>query len=173
VTTSVFKKICLLGDFAVGKTSLVRRYVDNQFSDEYLSTIGVKLSRKLIHISRGNEPSAEVQLVLWDLEGNDDFASVSHSYLRGAHGAIIVGDQTRPETILNTKKHIRAFLTVNPKAFVAVAYNKEDLRAEGASATVPSFGSDERVVLVQPTSAKIGQGVTPLFEALCQKLLTT
>ena len=62
VTSS--KKICLLGDFAVGKTSLVRRFVDNQFSDTYLSTIGVKISRKLLSV----EENHTLQIIIWDLE---------------------------------------------------------------------------------------------------------
>ena len=173
MTPSLFKKICMLGDFAVGKTSLVRRYVDNQFSDQYLSTIGVKLSRKQIRVYAANNIVHQLQLVLWDLEGKEDFSSTLSAHLRGASGAIVVGDQTRPETMLNTRNHIHAFLSANPKAFVVVACNKEDMREDSNALSLPSFEGHERVVLVQHTSAKTGNGVAQLFEALCKKLIGT
>jgi small GTP-binding protein len=171
VNPTVFKKICLLGDFAVGKTSLVRRFVDNQFSDEYLSTIGVKLSRKLVQVPRIIGTPIHMQLVLWDLEGKEDFSSTSSSYLRGASGAIIVGDQTRPETMVNTRNHIKVFLSVNPQACIVIACNKDDVREKERPPIMPAFEGHERVVLVQQTSAKIGNGVANLFEALSKKLI--
>ncbi len=86
---SLSAKICLLGDYAVGKTSLVRRFVYNMFEDKYLSTIGVKVSRKVVAVPRGDDV-VELVLMLWDLAGSEEFDSVRASYLRGAAGALVV-----------------------------------------------------------------------------------
>ena len=94
---AISKKVCLLGDFAVGKTSLVRRFVLNIFEDRYLSTIGVKVSRKTV-VTPGPGDLIELTLMLWDLAGSEEFDQVRASYLRGASGAVLVCDLTRPET---------------------------------------------------------------------------
>ena len=80
-------KVCLLGDFAVGKTSLVSRFVHNAFSDKYLSTIGVKVSRKTVAVV-GADEVVELTIMLWDLAGNEEFNQMRASYLRGAAGAL-------------------------------------------------------------------------------------
>ena len=78
----ITKKICLLGDFNVGKTSLVRRFIENKFSDQYLSTVGVKISRKSVNVST-NLDIHQVNLLLWDLEGNTKFKSIKPVAERG------------------------------------------------------------------------------------------
>ena len=88
--SAVQKKVCLLGDFAVGKTSLIRRYVEDRFDDKYLSTIGVKISRKIVQ-----RPDYALTLLIWDLAGGDDINQLSRRYLLGAVGAILVCDLTR------------------------------------------------------------------------------
>jgi small GTP-binding protein len=168
VTQTIHKKICLLGDFAVGKTSLVSRYVDNQFSDEYLSTIGVKISRKRVELAKG-----AVQIIIWDLEGRSIFANASNAYLQGASGAIIGGDLTRPDTVCNISSHIAAFLAVNPGSVIAIALNKADLLHELPVAAEQRFGSHEQVIHTEFTSAKTGSGVQELFETLGRNLMET
>jgi len=170
VTQTILKKICLLGDFAVGKTSLIRRYVDNQLSDDYLSTIGVKLSRKKIEVPAQLVPAA-MELIIWDLEGKVNFSESFSPYLKGASGAIVVGDVTRPDSITNIKNHINAFLSVNPRASVCVAYNKTDL-LDGTAAPSLDFEGHDRVVKTHRTSAKSGDGVTELFESLSKKIIS-
>lgn len=167
MSAPIFKKVCLLGDYSVGKTSLVRRVVDNQFSDDYLSTIGVKISRKLVHVP-ASAADVPVQVVLWDLEGREVFDNAARSYLSGAAGAVIVGDVTRPETLMNLEKHIAAFLSCNPGASVAVAYNKIDLVNEKEFVPTPVRGS---VTTTARTSAKSGTGIATLFETLCRNML--
>ncbi|MCP5099231.1 MAG: GTP-binding protein, partial [Chloroflexi bacterium] len=90
----VQKKICLLGDFAVGKTSLIRQYVEGKFDDRYLSTIGVKISRKTL-----KRDAMTLNLLIWDLAGGDNQNQIQATYLRGAVGALMVCDLTRTETI--------------------------------------------------------------------------
>jgi len=87
------KKVCLIGDFSVGKTSLVQQYVNQAFSEKYLTTIGVKIDTKLIELE-----DDELKLVLWDVAGRDSLSSINTSYLVGASGIILVLDGTRKET---------------------------------------------------------------------------
>lgn len=84
------KKICMLGAFAVGKTSLVKQFISSIFSDKYQTTIGVKISKKMVHIQQQT-----IQLMIWDIEGTDAFTQLKTSYLKGASGIILVIDGTR------------------------------------------------------------------------------
>src|SRR5262252_7835425 len=84
------KKICMVGQFAVGKTSLVRRFVDSIFDERYHTTVGVKVDRKDVTID-----ARSVTLMLWDIAGEDDLAQLKVSHLRGASGYILVVDGCR------------------------------------------------------------------------------
>jgi hypothetical protein len=88
------KKVCMLGAFAVGKTSLVQRFVHSIFSEKYITTLGVKIDKKTLHLDHG-----QVELILWDLAGEDEFMKVRSSYLRGSSGYLLVADGTRAETL--------------------------------------------------------------------------
>lgn len=88
------KKVCMLGAFSVGKTSLVKRFVQSIFSETYLTTVGVKIDKKNVVLS-----DRIVTLILWDLAGEDDIASLRMSYLRGSAGYVLVADGTRPSTL--------------------------------------------------------------------------
>ena len=102
---SLSKKVCLLGDFAVGKTSLVRRLVHDMFDDRYISTIGVKVSRKTITIAR-DQDIIDLSIILWDLAGSEEFNHMRASYLRGASGLFLVADVTRPATLANLPAYL-------------------------------------------------------------------
>ena len=93
--TLLNSKICILGDFAVGKTSTVEQFVNNHFSDKYLSTIGVKVDTKEIQLT----DDVQLKLIIWDIAGTDRFGPVEFAYLRGASGYIFVADGTRPNTV--------------------------------------------------------------------------
>jgi small GTP-binding protein len=88
------KKICLMGSFAVGKTSLVRRFVENMFSDKYLTTLGVKISKKIVNIQL-----EDVTILIWDIGGEDLFPQTKLTYLRGMSGYLLVVDKTRASTL--------------------------------------------------------------------------
>ena len=88
------KKICMLGSFAVGKTSLVRRFVESIYSDVYQTTVGVKVDKKNVKVAE-----KEVSLVLWDIYGEDDYQKMRWTYLRGASGFLLVADGTRRATL--------------------------------------------------------------------------
>ena len=88
------RKVCLLGAFAVGKTSLVARFVHSLFSERYHTTIGVKIDRKTVRVN-----GRDVNLMIWDLAGEDEFMSLRMSYLRGTDGCLLVIDGTRKDTL--------------------------------------------------------------------------
>jgi small GTP-binding protein len=117
-------KVVMLGDFAVGKTSLVRRFVYNIFSDKYLTTLGVKVVKKEIKLKLGKE-NMKVIFLIWDIAGRDGISDINENYLRGAKGAIIVGDITRIETIYSIKDYIN--LSPEIKSKYVVGINKTDL----------------------------------------------
>ena len=164
----ISKKVCLLGDFNVGKTSLTRRFVENKFSDQYLSTVGVKVSRKSVNVKTEQELH-QINLLVWDLEGNTKFKSITPSYLRGASGAIIVGDLTRSNTLSSLNQHINLFLEINPQGSIILALNKADLIAsEKLNKLINLHNGDEhqQVLTTYTTSAKTGENVGEIFYQL-------
>ncbi|PSB00671.1 GTP-binding protein [Merismopedia glauca CCAP 1448/3] len=171
----ILKKVCMVGDFGVGKTSLVRRFLDQQFSDHYLSTIGVKISRKLLSVSSQEAIARQIQLMIWDIEGETQFQPIIPSYLEGASGAIIVADLNRLETIEHIPKHIELVCSVNPKGISCIiALNKLDiLKKEGYTDVLESIASLQthpQVVQMFQTSAKTGEQVEVMFQTLAQSL---
>jgi hypothetical protein len=159
------KKVCMLGAYAVGKTSLVSRFVKSLFSDKYHTTVGVKVDKKVVAV--GEE---QVNLLLWDIYGEDDFQKLRTSYLRGSSGYVLTVDGTRRETlekavILQSRAH--EMLAGVP--FVLML-NKADL--------VDKWEVDDSAVedLIQQgwptfrTSAKTGEGVEEAFLALARRM---
>ncbi|MFB2937613.1 Rab family GTPase [Aerosakkonemataceae cyanobacterium BLCC-F154] len=173
--STISKKICLVGDFGVGKTSLIRRFVERQFSDQYLSTVGVKISRKTIELAAKSEEKAQnLQLMIWDLEGHTKFKAIAPSYLQGASGAIIVADVTRQETIDHLKEHLNLFLSINSKGFIIIAFNKSDLFDDEKMdkiLTTYDFKEQVQVLSTYATSAKTGKEVDLIFEQLAHKIV--
>ena len=90
--SAISKKICMVGDFGVGKTSLIRRFVERQFNDKYLSTVGVKISRKTVELAEvKQQDKLSVQLLIWDIEGHTKFKAIAPTYLQVAAGAVLAG----------------------------------------------------------------------------------
>jgi small GTP-binding protein len=170
--TTIAKKICLLGDFAVGKTSLVRRFVYNLFSDEYISTIGVKVSRKTVVVPH-NEEVVELTMLLWDLAGSEEFDRVRANYLRGAAGGLLVCDLTRPDTLDSLRAYADDLLSVNPAVRFVLAANKRDLgdQQQLSEAQVEAIAASLNAPY-HLTSAKTGDEVETLFRHLGRLLLT-
>ncbi|RME73130.1 MAG: GTP-binding protein [Chloroflexi bacterium] len=165
------KKVCLLGDFAVGKTSLVRRFVYNLFEDRYISTIGVKVSRKTVTIPDAAGP-VELTMMLWDLAGSEEFNQIQASYLRGAAGAILVCDLTRPETVTSLTTYAGNLTSINENVSLVVAANKNDLvnqlrvAPDEVAAVAASLGAPFYL-----TSAKTGDEVEAVFRHLGRLLV--
>lgn len=169
------KKICLIGDFAVGKTSLIRCFVERQFSDHYLSTVGVKISLKTLELpGLSQQQSQNLQLMIWDLEGQTKFKAIAPTYLQGANGALVVADVTRQESIARIPEHIQLFLSVNPKGLLVVALNKSDLIDEEKLAKISSnyhLKEQEQVLATYSTSAKTGAYVDEIFQKLAHNII--
>ncbi|MDZ8135565.1 MAG: Rab family GTPase [Nostoc sp. DedQUE04] len=173
--STISKKVCLFGDFGVGKTSLIRQFVECQFSDEYLSTVGVKISRKLVTISKQEllvEPN--LQLIIWDIEGSNKFKAVAKNYFQGSKGAVIVGDVTQAETLNHIQEHIQTFLAVNPNSYIVVALNKSDMIAAEYLEKIREmhqFTNQANILDTYVTSAKTGNNVDKIFQALATRLI--
>lgn len=168
---AVKKKICMLGDFGVGKTSLIRRFVERSFTDEYLSTVGVKISQKSVALP---QIAQSLDLLIWDIEGQTKFKAIAPSYLQGAVAVVIVGDVTRPETVQHFQDHIKLFQESSPQGKIVLALNKTDLIEPEVSEKLRQFlqGAVQNVLGVYPTSAKSGKNVDTIFEALATALVS-
>lgn len=156
----------MLGATSVGKTSLVRRFVESVFSEKYQATIGVKIDRKLVETG-----DTTVSLLLWDLQGEDEFQRVRLSYLRGASGLIYVADGTRPETLL-TAKSLRALADETVGDVPSLLFlNKSDLGDQWAldDAFLAANGPSGMPVL--RTSARTGAQVEEGFRQLVSRMV--
>ncbi len=165
------KKVCLLGDFSVGKTSLVRRFVEGRFDERYLSTIGVKVDQKVLNLEtpRGD---VTLTLLLWDLAGGPSPRPVVPGYYRGAAGAVIACDLTRADTLASVPRYAQDFLASNPAANLVLVANKLDLIDERrlTDEVLVAAASECRAPLFL-TSAKSGEQVQSMFEKLGQMLV--
>lgn len=160
------KKVCMLGGFAVGKTSLVSRFVHGVFSEKYLTTIGVKIDKKTVRVDE-----EDVDLVVWDIYGEDDYQRIRLSYLRGASGLFLVADGTRRDT-LDIAKGLRLTARDHLGSVAAVlVLNKADLAATWEIGPDEVQGLREQGWTVFETSAKTGNGVEEAFAALTREML--
>jgi len=166
--TPVTSKVCVVGDFAVGKTSVTERFVNNQFSGKYLSTVGVKIDTKEIEL-----PALGVaqKLVIWDVAGSDEFGPTEFAYLRGASGYIFVADGTRPATVAVVEHlYSQIIKRYGPAPFVLLV-NKKDLSQEWSvsdeylDALTDAFGH------VYRTSAKTGDDVEQAITRLAELIV--
>ena len=160
------KKICLLGAFAVGKTSLVQQYVHSIFSEKYHTTVGVKIEKTQVTI--GDDA---VDLIIWDLHGEDEFQHVRLSYLKGSSGLIFVADGTRQATLataLNLKQIAENTLGSIP---FLVLVNKEDLKDQWEIDPKILEDMGKNGIPVIKTSAKTGRDVQEAFERLTRTML--
>lgn len=150
------KKVVILGHFGVGKTSLIRRFVSNQFSDQYKVTIGVHISKKVVDLS--DEDS--VSLILWDLEGTDRLEQIREAYLLGTHGVIFVFDINRPSTFQNLKRDLETVKSKVQDRPTVVIGNKKDLVPEEE---MSSLLEEHDIPYDYLTSAKTGETVEEAF----------
>jgi len=160
------KKICMLGAYGVGKTSLVRRFVESIFDEKYHTTLGVKIDKRVMEIG-----DTRFTLVLWDLAGDDEVEQANLSHLRGASGYILVVDGCRKSTLdraVLLKQRVDQVL--GPVAAV-LALNKCDINDQWAvtPAMVEEIFAHHMPVFV--TSAKTGHAVEEMFQALAIQTL--
>ena len=153
------RKIVMLGDPGVGKTSLVRKYVDNMFDDKYLSTLGAKPTKKLMKVNDDN-----LIMMIWDLAGQN--FNLHPAYYAGAKGALLVCDLSRKETsesLLNWHSALGARAGDIP---IRVLANKADLEGEFDIPDLEKMGFKS-----MKTSAKTGDNVDLAFQELAEMML--
>ncbi|MFX1521859.1 MAG: Rab family GTPase [Promethearchaeota archaeon] len=160
-------KIVLLGDPAVGKTSFVKRYVDNMFRMDYIMTIGTDVRVKTVYVD-----DKKVKLVIWDLAGQPIFHDVRETYCKGAEGAVLVFDLTRQDTLTNLHGWIQTLWNTAGKLPLAVVGNKADLKS------IREISRERALDLVRfsgakyfETSAKTGEHVDNTFLYLTEIIL--
>lgn len=160
------KKICMLGTNAVGKTSLVRQFVHTHFSPTYVSNIGVMLEKRIVRVNE-----VDVELLLWDLYGEDRFQKVQISQLRGMSGYFLVVDGTRKHTLDDALALNQRVTATGIKVPALLIINKADLAAEW------EIGADRQAQLAESgweifrTSAKTGENVQEAFSRLAVMML--
>lgn len=167
--SKVVKKICLIGPEGVGKTSMIRRYVDNSFDEKYITTIGVSLSHKIISINEDQK----LEIILWDLEGfTSKGLHFPESYLNGASGFVFVSDITKSETLLATQKIcLNLYEKFEDKRCFSLALNKADLVENKNEFIKYETAANDLFKVCQPTntfctSAKSDHNVSDLFKDL-------
>ena len=158
----------MVGAYAVGKTSLIEQYVRSIFSNRYLSTVGVKISKRVCCVGE-----QDVNLMLWDMEGKDEYNEINASYLRGAMGFFLVADGTRKDT-LNTALLIR-LLALDAAGNIPhyLLLNKADLLSEWQVTEEDIAHLELQGLQVLKTSAKTGEGVEEAFNGLAKAMLGT
>lgn len=160
------RKICMLGAFSVGKTSLVRRYVSGLFSDAYLTTVGVKVDKRSVDLG-----GRTLDLILWDIAGEDEVSTIRMSYLRGSAGYLLVADGTRPLTLGVAKSlQQRVEAELGPLPFILLV-NKRDLVDDWRVAPEELAGLVDVGWTIRTTSARTGEGVEEAFRELAERMM--
>lgn len=158
-------KLCLLGEGAVGKTSLVRRYVFDVFDDKYLMSFGTKVTKKSLKVG-----DADLDLMIWDILGQKSQEVLHAAYYRGAAGALAVCDYTRPETLENLRSWLGSFRSVVGNMPVIILGNKSDLERKFTLAELETFGASIGCPVME-TSAKTGLNVEHAFNEIGKRLM--
>jgi len=160
------KKICMVGAFGVGKTSLVERFVKGMFSDKYFTTVGVKIEKKQLAIE-----GQDILLMLWDLAGKDAVTEIRPDLLKGSAAYILVVDGTRADTLKMALDLHQMATTATANAPFVVVVNKNDLRDnwEVTEANLDQVRAQGLPVVF--SSAKSGDGVEALFTDLATRIL--
>jgi small GTP-binding protein len=161
----------MLGTFAVGKTSLVRQFVYSQFTDDYLSTLGVQMSNKTVKVDvPGSDKQRDINLILWDLSHVEKFDAVVKTHLHGSHAAIVVFDLTRPQSFSEYETMINGFMDINPDSTIVLAGNKSDLSEDKEPRQQIHEIASQLNCPVFYTSAKTADNVDALFQSVAEHL---
>jgi small GTP-binding protein len=167
------KKICVLGDPGVGKTSIIRRYALDSFDETYVTTVGARILNRtqvLKYPERGVE--LRLQYRIWEVSGQNQHLELYPAYYRGAEGAIVVGDATRVETQINMWKWIESFRAAAGRVPIILLLNKTDLsQSEEVDARLLDEISREFGCPCRQTSARDGTNVDRVFRELAGRMV--
>jgi len=163
MNSTISKKVILTGCFGVGKTSLFNKFLYQRFSEKYLTTIGVKVDKKVVTVG-----DRQISLLIWDVAGEVDQDKVPKSYFLGASAVLYVFDLTRPSTWLNLESDLDYLKGLLGNAIIKVVGNKVDLVSPEQVDSVTSRIATKPAIL---TSAKTGENVEDLFMGVAKELL--
>jgi len=167
VILKITKKICMLGDFSVGKTSLVRQFVRQSFSDKYLTTVGVKVDTKVVSL----DAERQVKFVLWDVAGEKSIGPLQRQYLKGMAGYMLVVDGTRLPTLTSAKTIQQQIVSEHGDLPFCLLVNKQDL-VEQLEITPPTLEQNALSAWTTFfTSAKTGAEVETAFDRLAEQMV--
>lgn len=160
----ISRKVILTGSFGVGKTSLFRQFIHETFSEKYITTIGVKVDKKVVEVN-----GEEISILLWDIAGEVKQDKVPKSYFLGASAIIYVFDLTRPSTYKNINVDLNILDSILPDAILKVVGNKEDLVDADKLAKIKK---EADFTIDAITSAKEGTNVNELFYGLAANFIS-
>jgi small GTP-binding protein len=164
-------KMVALGNGAVGKTSCIKRYTEDSFSERYIATIGTTFALKTVNAVSPTGSTITARVVLWDLAGQPTYNELRRRYMAGSSMAIIVYDVTRPQTFLDIGEWFTKFITVCPNAVVAVVANKIDREDRLVPLEAGKMVTKWLDVLHYETSAKTGENINTLFTELVTRAI--
>lgn len=150
------KKIVLLGQFGVGKTSLLRRFIQDEFTSDYKPTLGVQIKKKVLKLPSGRE----IPMIIWDLEGFSSVSKTRTSYMLGSHAFIYVFDISRPVTYFNLDEEISFIEQHYPHVYLSVVGNKVDTKDPSS---IINYLKEKNIKTPHLVSAKTNEGVGALF----------
>ncbi len=168
-------KICLVGESSVGKSSLIKRFVFDEFDGGYTATLGTKISKKEISIKTPeNGELLNIVLLVWDIMGQPGFRELlQEAYFYGAHGIIGVCDTTREDTLLELSSWMNSVHSVTGTIPTVFLGNKCDLeeKREVGEIEIKSFASGYKQSQTYLSSAKTGENVEHIFENLSKRII--
>jgi len=168
-TKEIMKKMCVIGGAAVGKTSLIRRFVVDKFDDKYILTIGTKTSKKILTFKDG-ATNVSLKLMIWDILGQKNFPKLKESAYKGTNGAFIVVDLSRRETLYTFEGWLLSLFKVSGEIPIVVLANKSDLKSEIEKEEIDNLVKDYGFPYYI-TSAKTGKNVNEAFHTLGKMML--
>lgn len=173
VEDRIKRKILLLGDGAVGKTSLIRRFVVDKFSDDYITTIGTKVTKKDLRLESPNK-STDFTFLIWDVLGQKGYKGIQESAFQGAKGALVVYDVTRSETAASLQKYwIPHLMKIAGPISLVLVGNKVDLAKDrGEASEVLEYFMDAFDTKGFLSSAKTGENVEATFLTLAKYMVS-
>src|SRR2546428_11245562 len=139
-------KVCLVGEHAVGKTSLIKRYVLNEYDDRYIVTLGAKVSKKELALNPQGSDAVQMDMTIWDIMGSKGFRELlREAYFHGAQGILAVADITRYDTLEDLDSWVESVFRTAGEIPVTFALNKSDLKDQAA------FGEDQGKTATEPS----------------------